>query len=199
MARSPERIINLVRRIEGGDGKAEAELVESYARAVNLLLLKRTGNAQLAMDLSQETFCATIQKLRLGGLRNPQCLTAFIRQIAVNLCNDQVRKDRRFQGHEHDSIASLAARRDNKGQQLDSRLARNILEKALCKLSVERDQQILRRFYLQEEEKQKICSELDLSAHHFDRVLYRAKQRIRSVILADQRNRSILAGQLTDG
>lgn len=199
MARSVEENFDLVRRIEGGDEEAETELVEIYARGVSLILLKRTGNSQLAMDLSQETFIVTIRKLRAGDLRKPQSLAAFIRQTSVNICNDHYRKEYRYVSKDDETISSLTAHRDNKGRQLDSRIMREILEQALGELTVTRDREILRRYYLADEDKQQICSDLDLSANHFDRVLYRAKQRMRAVVFQDRKYKSILAGLMPDG
>jgi len=45
----------------------------------------------------------------------------------------------------------------------------------------ERDHQILFRFYLQEQEKAEICRDLGLTSLHFNRVLFRARERYRAL------------------
>jgi RNA polymerase sigma-70 factor (ECF subfamily) len=74
-----------------------------------------------------------------------------------------------------------------------------MLENAMEQLAQPRDREILHRFYLLEEDKSVICSALDLSAAHFDRVLYRAKQRMRELLNDHVELRSLLLGGLSDG
>jgi RNA polymerase sigma-70 factor, ECF subfamily len=45
----------------------------------------------------------------------------------------------------------------------------------------ERDRQILYRFYIAEEDKDRICADLQLSSLHFNRVLHRARERYRDL------------------
>ena len=54
-------------------------------------------------------------------------------------------------------------------------------------LKKERDREILKRFYVQEEDKESICSYLGVDSTHFNRVLFRARRRLRSEIEADER------------
>ena len=44
-----------------------------------------------------------------------------------------------------------------------------------------RDRQVLFRFYIAEENKEDICSDLGLSSLHFNRVLFRARERFREL------------------
>jgi RNA polymerase sigma-70 factor (ECF subfamily) len=186
----------LVNRIEAGDGFAESELVEQFARSVKLILVKRTGSDQLANDLCQDTFVVTLKKLRAGDLKKPHCLWAFIRQTAVNISIDHYRKEKRYI-HQDDGIISLHhAHRDHKARCIDKLITRQVLEAALEQLPVSRDRDILRRFYLADEDKAKICSDLELSRTHFDRVLYRARQRMRILIKRQKGMKSMLCGSL---
>jgi hypothetical protein len=52
----------------------------------------------------------------------------------------------------------------------------------LEELPAERDRQLLMRFYLDGTDKQVLCRELGLSPKHFDRVLLRARTRLRAII-----------------
>jgi len=49
----------------------------------------------------------------------------------------------------------------------------------LDELTVDRDKHILRRFYLVGDDKDELCKEFDLTPAHFDRVLYRARERFK--------------------
>jgi len=63
----------------------------------------------------------------------------------------------------------------------DRHLAQSVAA-LLDELPTERDRQLLIRFYLDGTDKQQLCSELGLSPKHFDRVLMRARTRLRTII-----------------
>lgn len=190
---------DLVARIEAGDGRAETDLVQQYARGIKLMLLKRTGDPHLANDLAQDTIIVALKRLRAGELKKPESLAAFIRQTAVNISIDHFRKEKRYIYHNDGVFSHNAIHRDHKDKKLDSWRTRELLESALDQLAMSRDRELLRRFYLHDEDKERICSDLDLSATQFDRVLYRAKQRMRKLINQQQGLKSLLFGSLFDG
>jgi RNA polymerase sigma-70 factor (ECF subfamily) len=191
-------IIGVVERIEHGDRAAEAELVARYARGVRLILLKRTGDAQVASDLCQDTFFVVIRKLRARELRDPAKLAAFVNQVAVNLSIEHFRRESRFV-HSPDGIIGLeAAHTDKYDKQVDFEAASAQLNGVLRQLAIDRDREILRRYYLSDDDKDVICRDLDLSPTHFDRVLYRAKQRMRELIDRHEELKALLFGGLLD-
>ena len=49
-------------------------------------------------------------------------------------------------------------------------------------MSVERDRDLLIRFYVYDQDKQEICRALGLDSLHFNRVLFRAKARFRKIL-----------------
>ena len=199
MDATPNSAPELAARILGGDATAESQLVERYDRPIRLILLKRTRNPQLAGDLAQDTFVLAIQKLRAGELRNPEALPAFLRQIAVNLSIEHFRKEKRYVSSDDGIISLQMPHRDRKAEHVDRREIRKLLENVLSQLAQPRDREVLRRFYLLDEDKPRICSDLDLSAAHFDRVLYRAKQRMRALIDNQANLKSTLFAGLFDG
>lgn len=199
MGNALEDIPDLVSRIEAGDAKAEDELVRHYVPTVRLILLRRTRNPQLANDLCQDTFVIALRRLRAGELRNPQALSAFIHKISINLSIEHFRYEKRFV-HAPDEIISLhKPQRDDKVQKIDQARARRLIDQALGQLGVARDREILKRFFLQDEDKTRICSDLDLSTEHFDKVLFRAKQRMRILIEQQADLKSVLLGSYLDG
>lgn len=189
----------LATRIGQGDAKAESELVERYSTGVKLILLKKTGNRQLAKDLSQDTFIIALKKLRAGEVRNPAALAAFLRQTAVNLSIEHFRKEKRYVHQESGIIALQTPHIDKKAEHVDRQHAGKLLATTIQELANSRDREILQRFYLLDEEKPQICAALELSAAHFDRVLYRAKQRMRKLIMESTELKSLLFGSLFDG
>ncbi|HET9795823.1 MAG TPA: sigma-70 family RNA polymerase sigma factor, partial [Thermoanaerobaculia bacterium] len=63
--------------------------------------------------------------------------------------------------------------------------------RVLAELPSERDRRILFRFYIDEDDKEQICRELSLTSLHFNRVLFRARERYRALYreIAERRAR----------
>jgi RNA polymerase sigma factor (sigma-70 family) len=182
----PMQSINLAlcERIRNGDLRAEAELVKTYGRGVRLLLEQRVGGRELAKDLFQETFRIVLLRLRSPMLEAPENLTSFIRQTAVNVALMDFRKRarrQRFESHGFD----LEAAADVLACPL-TRLANEQLRagvrSVIAELPVERDRELLWHYYVLEEDKESLCRRFGLSSDHFDRVVSRARQRLRALL-----------------
>lgn len=198
MQDTAERGLDWVQRIGVGDRAAESELVAHYLRGVRLILLQRTGSPDLANDLAQDTFVVVLRRLRAGELHKPESLAAFIRQTAINHSIQHFRKEKRYVSGEDGIIDLHLTHKEKHSAELDGEAMRLLLNEALGQLAVDRDRDILTRFYLRDEDKTDICRALDLSPSHFDRVLYRAKQRMRELIDSQKGLKAMLFGGLLD-
>jgi len=179
---------DLVTRIARGDPAAETELWNRYSRGLLFLLRRRTGDPDLAEDLRQDTFQVALEKLRAGGLDDPQKLAAYLRGIAVNLAIGNHRKRvRRNTEPDSDKVAEAPDEHSNPQEEASRDEVGEAVKRLLDELGVSRDRDILRRYYVDEEDKVRICAELDISATHFNRVLFRAKQRFRALLLRAER------------
>jgi RNA polymerase sigma-70 factor (ECF subfamily) len=179
---------DLVGRIAHGDAAAETELWNRYSRGLLFLLRRRTGDPDLADDLRQETFRIALEKLRTGELEEPGRLAAYLRGIAVNLVMSDWRKRARRNTEPDSEIIAEAA--DVSSNPMDEASRQQIAVAVgglLDELRTTRDRQILRRYYVDEADKAQICGELDISQTHFNRVLFRAKQRFRTLLLREER------------
>jgi RNA polymerase sigma-70 factor (ECF subfamily) len=56
-----------------------------------------------------------------------------------------------------------------------------IVRRILNELRPARDREVLYRFYIAEQEKEHICAELGLTSLHFNRILFRARERYREL------------------
>lgn len=174
---------DLVRRIIAGDGAAEAELVQRFSRALSFLLQRLTRDAAAAEDLYQETFRLVIEKVRRGELRAPERLPGFVSSMARNLFLGSARRGgRRERWHAGPGTADSAP--DPAPGQLAGLLAKEraaIVRRVLAELKNDRDREILSRYYIADQDKEVICRDLALSDLHFNRVLFRAKQRYKEL------------------
>jgi RNA polymerase sigma factor (sigma-70 family) len=173
----------LVHRIANGEKKAEQELVETYWKSLFFIINKQAKDVQLAQDITQETFIVVITKARDGKIVNPNAISAFVRQVGINLLIAYYRKETRQKTDANEHIhlqfpdPSVGLSKKLGAQQLST-----IVRQVLDELPTKRDKDVLYRYFVYGEQKQNICSELELSAEHFDRVLHRARTRLKQVL-----------------
>jgi RNA polymerase sigma-70 factor (ECF subfamily) len=188
--------VGLVGRIREGDSGADAELVERYRRGIAIILRAESRNAAAVDDLFQETFRIALEKIRQGDLRDPRRLSGFICSLARNLVIDHFRKvaARRTTGDA--KLAEIASVRVDPLETLLRIERGEFVRRVLSEMPSDRDRQILFRYYVAEDEKDAICRDLDLTSLHFNRVLFRARERYRDLYLerAGSRNNSGDAG-----
>jgi RNA polymerase sigma-70 factor (ECF subfamily) len=191
-ANEPQVATDLVQRIKLGDGDAEAELWRRYSRGLLFLLRRRTGNPDLAEDLRQEVFRIAIERLRDRPLEDPEKLAAFLRGIAANLVAGDYRKNaRRNTTADSDAIDRVADEGTNPAELVSRQEIRELVKRLIDELPMARDREILTQFYVRDVDKDEICTELDIDSVHFNRVLFRAKQRLRELILREERKGKI--------
>ena len=172
----------LASRIEAGSRVAEVEFAETYSRSLMLLLLKRTRDPEMAKDCCQKTLLIALNKMRAGEILKPESLMSFLRCTAANVAVSHFRTEKRYSCL-GDSVFLLRSEvGDSAVQAIDLDVIRCLLNKVLDQLKVSRDREILQRFYLHDEDKSNICRDFRIKSEHFDRVLYRAKKRVRRIL-----------------
>jgi RNA polymerase sigma-70 factor (ECF subfamily) len=171
----PGHDIDLVGAIRSGDRKAEEELVSRYRRGLSMIL--SSSDSAVREDLLQETFRLAIAKIRAGEVREPEKLPGFMCSLARNLAIGH-RRRAKPSGPLPDALP--AGEPSPLEEFLNGERAR-IVRQLLSEMEPERDREVLYRFYLDEEAKESICTSLGLSSLHFNRVLYRARERFRAL------------------
>lgn len=158
----------------------ETNLIRRYAAVIRRMLLRKTGCGEVAEDLLQDTFGLVIEKIRAGKVRQPEKLSGYIYRIARNLFVAHVRREASRQkkvtvlGNTPSSYANIPP-----DQALERREEARLVHQVLSELKLERDRQILFRFYLLEERREEICSDLAIGAAQFNLVLHRARTRFK--------------------
>ncbi len=177
---------DLVHRIVAGDGRAEAELVERFGEGLLFLLRRWTRDATTAEDLYQETLRLALEKIRRGEVREPDKLPGFLRSLAKNLSIHHYRRgavrgerERDLEEVGGEEVPSQAAT-DQLTHLLRAEKAA-LVRRVIGEMPVERDRQVLFRFYIGEEDKERICADLGLTGPELNVVLFRARQRYRKL------------------
>ena len=178
-------LVNLVKQ---GNRAAEIEMVERYSRGLRFLLRRKTPDLDLAEDFLQETWVIALVKIRDNGLDNPGRLAGYLSGIARNLALGEKRRvDRQRTAVNSEVVALIPDDSSNPFRHVSRAEACKQVIALLDGLKKDRDREILKRFYVWEEEKKTICDSLGVDSVHFNRVLYRARQRLKSVIEAADR------------
>ena len=148
------------------------------------MLERRIADQELARDVFQDTFAVVLTRLRSEALDAPERLPAFVHQTATNLAIGAFRREARRRTHaDSDSLEQIAAPGNPYLAVSDEEQRRHIL-RLISEMTVPRDRQLLLRHYLDDIDKPTLCAELALAPEHFDRVLHRARTRLRELCLA---------------
>ena len=174
---------DFVKRIGLGDIRAEEELVRRYQRGLIYLLQRRTRDPQLALDLAQETFRIAIEKLRQSPIEQVDRVGAYLRGTALNLVIGEVRKHaRRRTSADSDAVDAAADDAAGPFDHVSGEQVKRLVRKLLDELPVPRDREILVKTYLEDQDKSAICEALGVDSAHYNRVLFRAKERFRELL-----------------
>ena len=158
------------------------EFVRQHYAGLHTLLQRRIGDANTAAEMLNEAVATAIKHMREGRVAQPDRLAGYVFRVAMNLYRNHRR--------EFDNRADLRAGADDlhtlpsgvaDGDALEARIVYQV-HAIVSSLPTERDREIVKRFYLDEEEKADICRSLDLSPLHFDKVVFRARQRLKALI-----------------
>ena len=175
---------SLAQRIQQGDATAEAQLVARFSRGIQVVIRHASSDPGVAEDLFQETFRLGLERIRAGALRDPAQLAAFLAGLARTLTTEHFRRVRRAPQEDVAILERMAAPGLTSLDAVARREeARDIAQTLEC-LPTERDREVLRRFYLTMEDKERICDDLGLTRLQFNRVLYRARERFRELWVA---------------
>jgi RNA polymerase sigma-70 factor (ECF subfamily) len=184
---SRDAVAEISEGIRAGNKQAERELFVRFRQGIVLMLQRRLSDRWLAEDIANDALSEALRQLRTRALNEPDKLAAFLHGIAVNLARNANRKQaRRRTDSDTETVETTEdTSRDPAILNMRASLA-HVVREMLSTLPVARDREILVRFYLNEDEKADICRDLKLTAEHFDRVVHRARQRMRLHIEASQ-------------
>jgi RNA polymerase sigma factor (sigma-70 family) len=170
-----------------GDRRAESHMLQALRPGVLAVLRYGAFHRWVdAEDLTQETLHIVVERVRARTIDDPRKVFAFAAATARNLALNAARKVLRQQtvvdSELIDELAQNLEMEQNDLSDADDRQLAEAVLSLLDELPTERDRQLLVRFYLEGVDKRQLCRELGLSPKHFDRVLMRARSRLRTII-----------------
>ena len=165
---------------------AIAALIEKQYAGLLSLLRRKLRDEQLAQDALNQALVTSLEHLQAGRVSDPSLIGGYVFQVAMNQMRNHRRKmaersERRADPAVVDTLPDLHVSADC--SVVEPALARQV-RSAIESLPTPRDREIVKRFYLDEEEKDSICRDLQPSTLHFDKVIFRARQRMRALLEA---------------
>ncbi len=166
----------------------EEELFRRYYPDAYSYLLSLCRDAMVAEDLAQDVLVVVLRRYREGRLHSLDLLRAYIRRVARSLWISRLRRS------ENNRLVYLEAMDtelenlqdtpnstgpDMAQPQHADKQYRDALLKVFSVLQVSRDRDLLVRDFVYEQSKEQVCADIGLSSRHFDRVLSRARIRLR--------------------
>ncbi len=174
---------SLLEGIANGERKNESLLVEKYWRSLLFIIKQRTNDFDLAHDIAQETLILVIKKARNREIREPKALSSFIRNTGINLFIAHARKENRRKTDSSDSIdVSIVDHKTNLHNNVNIEKAAELVLQMIGELPNQRDRELLVQYFVDGKDKDGLCAEFSISTAHFDRVLFRARQRLKQLL-----------------
>jgi RNA polymerase sigma-70 factor (ECF subfamily) len=146
------------------------------------LILRRVRDPELAADILQDAAVTTLEKLRRGEIARPQNLGGYLYRVALNHLRNHRRKDRSALSSPEALDQLPASDNDPHCENVGTPQWATAVRRMLEELPAARDRELLVRFYLDDEDRERICRDLRLSEEHFNRVIFRARNRFRELI-----------------
>ncbi|MEO1595644.1 MAG: sigma-70 family RNA polymerase sigma factor [Pseudomonadota bacterium] len=169
-------------KVSEGQFDAFARRAAAHRPALVRRLARIGAQPELAKDLAQEAIAVGLARLRSGVLRDRHKIENFLYRTAYFLWIGERRRRSRTLPL-CDVIGALHDADSDPYQESESTATglRDMLQSLLDQLPSHRDRELLRRYFFADQEKATICACLSLTNRHFDRVLSRAKTRLRNL------------------
>lgn len=170
-------LAKLAGRIQSGDAGAIEQMYLAVMPGLRALLAMRVPN-DLVEDYSHDVFLSLLQFIEAGSVRDLRCLPGIIRTIALRIASER-RKASSASEVPVDSLIIANLVRDRRSDPEGSLQRKQRLEVALSTLALltDRQREILKRFYLDEQPQEQICKEMGLTETQFRLLKSRAKSR----------------------
>jgi RNA polymerase sigma-70 factor, ECF subfamily len=170
-----------VSKLRAGDASTEQHFIAYFSELMLLKLRPRLRMPEQIEDVKQETFSRALSLIRSeGGLRHAERLGPLVNSICNNVLMEQYRMSSRAEALEDGVAERLVETTPNALSKVISDDTRRVVRRVLEDLS-ERDRNLLRAIFLEERDKNEVCSELGVDRDYLRVLLHRAKGSFRVV------------------
>jgi RNA polymerase sigma-70 factor, ECF subfamily len=170
-----------VNKLRAGDAPTEQHFVDYFSELILLKLRPRLRRPEQIEDVKQETFSRALSLIRSeGGLRHAERLGPLVNSICNNVLMEQYRVSGRVEALPDEVAERLVETRPNALNKVIADDTRRVVRRVLDDLN-ERDRGLLRAVFLEERDKDEVCTELGVDRDYLRVLLHRAKGSFREV------------------
>jgi RNA polymerase sigma factor (sigma-70 family) len=171
---------DLLDRIQNRDPDAPGELYSRISTPI-FFFLRRRMSVEQAEDRTHDVFLILIDAIRGGRIQNPAAFPGYAVMVARRQAFAQFRRSSRFPEANEEALHTLSAdTRHDPYSILEESECNVLIQKAFASLN-SRQREVLDRFYVLEESKEKICGEMKLTQTQYRLLKSRAKARFGEV------------------
>jgi len=169
-----------VERLREGDPATEHHFVSYFEQLLRIKLRSRILDSDKVEDLRQETFIRVIAKLRQeGGIRQPERFGAFVNSVCNHVLLEHYRAAAKGRLAEEVQVDIPDKVLDLEGMFFTKQSSEQV-RKVLNGLP-RRDRDLLRAIFLEEKEKDAVCREFGVDRDYLRVLVYRAKDKFKSM------------------
>jgi RNA polymerase sigma-70 factor (ECF subfamily) len=170
-----------VSKLRAGDAPTEQHFITYFSELMLLKLRPRLRRPEQIEDVKQETFSRTLSLIRSeGGLRHAERLGPLVNSICNNVLMEQYRTSGRVEALEDETAERLVETRPNALSMVISKDTRDLVRQVLDELN-ERDRSLLHAVFLEERDKDEVCTEFGVDRDYLRVLLHRAKGSFRVI------------------
>ncbi len=184
-------LADLVEKAQQGDEKAFNELVKQHYNFCLSQIKRRVKDAEQAKDLVQEVLIQVF--LCLDKLSEPAAFKAWLRGIVRNVCNNYFRRNKMLYVALEEFAYELPDLTTTVDTELDLAALRQQIKTAIEQLK-ERQQVVVKEFYLKEKTVKEIAEELEVSENVVKVRLYRARKTLKTILAPARRSSANTSG-----
>lgn len=169
-----------VRRLREGDQATEEHFASYFGDLIHIKVASRLRSAQSADDVRQETLLRVIRNLRGGSIEHPERLGAYVNTVCNHVILEMFRRDKRLNQFPED-FPDIPSGQTSAETALLKRERRTLVMEALDQLSP-KDRELLRRVCLEEQDKDSVCKEFQVTRQYLRVLLHRSRHRLRETL-----------------
>jgi len=169
-----------LQRLLDGDRETERHFAGHFGRLLDVKLKYTLRMTQEAEDLRQETLMRVLVTIRRDGLDRPERLAAFVNAVCNNVLFEFYRRD----SHNPPAPETAPDLPDNHpiaDERIIDEQRRKAVHRVLDSLPG-KDCELLRRVFFDEEDKEIVCRDMNVSRSYLRVLLFRARVKFRKTL-----------------
>jgi RNA polymerase sigma-70 factor, ECF subfamily len=182
-----------VERLREGDPSTELHFVTYFDQLLRIKLRARMLASETVEDLRQETYIRVLLTLRKDGIRQPERFGAFVNSTCNFVLHEFYRASSRTSPWD-DSYLEVPDHAVNIEGMLVTKQMKDRVRQVVEELP-KKDRELLRAFFLEEKDKDEVCSQFGVDRNYLRVLLHRAKDKFKVLYEKDRDGRP---GKQTD-